>query len=144
MSEKPFEDAAGGASVILEFWLPGLYTGDHTRPERRLICQGGSLAVQHTELLKRAYQRNGGWGKQSTVYIDLLGMVNEQLKSEKVWSQSSLESVDKWQPKGADNLGLWQPPTSYGLVTAGKANKHHNQLRKISTGRILTLGQITD
>ena len=70
-------------------------------------------------------------------------MVNEQLKSEEVWSQSSLEGVDKWQLKGADNLGLWQPPTSYGFLTAGKANKHYNQPRKLSTGKILVLGQTT-
>lgn len=103
----------------------------------------GSFAVQHTELLKRAYQRNGGWAKQSALYTDLLGKVNEQLKAEKTWSQSSIESVEKWQPKGADNLGLWQPPTSYGFLTAGKINKHQNQLRKISTGKVLTLSQIT-
>lgn len=102
----------------------------------------GAFAVQHTELLKRAYQRNGGWAKQSSLYTDLLGKINEQLKTEKTWSQSSLEGVDKWQPKGADNLGLWQPPTSYGFLTVGKVNKHQNQLRKISNGKVLTSSQI--
>ncbi|KAJ6052157.1 hypothetical protein N7499_011539 [Penicillium canescens] len=103
----------------------------------------GAFAVQHTELLKRAYQRNGGWAKQSSLYTDLLRNINEQLKTEKTWSQSSLESVDKWQPKGADDLGLWQPPTNYGFLTVGKVNKHQNQLRKISTGKVLTMSQIT-
>ncbi|KAJ5776103.1 uncharacterized protein N7511_001114 [Penicillium nucicola] len=102
----------------------------------------GAFAVQHAELLKRAYQRNGGWAKQSGVYTDLLGKVNEQLKAEKTWSKSSLESVDKWQPKGADSLGLWQPPTTYGFLTSGKINKHQNQLRKISTGKVMTLSQM--
>lgn len=73
------------------------------------------------------------------IYSQYSALLEHKVKAEKTWSQASFEPVDKWKPdsKSVDHLGLWQPPSSYGFLTAESANKHQNQLRKISTSKIL-------
>lgn len=94
------------------------------------LAEASQIAVQHLELLKRAYQRLGGWDKESQVYVDLYHQVAHVFGSEEGWKKAPPASVDKWAPKGADSLGVWTRPESFQFMTSGR--KHANYLRKSS------------
>lgn len=96
-------------------------------------AEAASTSARHAQLLKRSYQRLGGWDKEAQVYKDLYSEAHKRHGSEKSWSHKSLEHVDKWQPTGADELGIWRPPVNYGFLITSDGKKHQNQLRKISS-----------
>ena len=95
-------------------------------------AEAASTSAKHAQLLKRSYQRLGGWDKETQVYKDLYSEVHKHHGSEKSWSHKSLEHIDKWQATGADELGIWRPPVNYGFLITNDGKKHQNQLRKIS------------
>lgn len=94
-------------------------------------AEAASIAVQQLELLKRAYQRLGGWDKDSQVYVDLYQQLSHVFASEDNWKKVQTQSVEKWQPKGADKLGTWTKPDSFEFMATG-SRKHANYLRKSS------------
>lgn len=94
------------------------------------IAEASQIAVQHLELLKRAYQRLGGWDKNPQVYADLYQQVAHAFASEAGWKKAKPISVEKWVPKGADSLGIWTRPESFEFMTTDR--KHTNHLRKSS------------
>lgn len=69
------------------------------------LAEASQIAVQHLELLKRAYQRLGGWDKEPQVYVDLYQQVAHVFGSEEGWKKAPPVSVEKWAPKGADSEG---------------------------------------
>jgi tetratricopeptide (TPR) repeat protein len=101
------------------------------------LAEASQIAVQHLELLKRAYQRLGGWDKEPQVYVDLYQQVAHVFGSEEGWKKAPPASVEKWVPKGADSLGIWTRPASFEFIGAGR--KHANYLRK-SSGSWALLG----
>jgi tetratricopeptide (TPR) repeat protein len=95
-------------------------------------AEASQIAVQHLELLKRAYQRLGGWDKDQQVYVDLYQQLAHVFGSEENWKNAKTQSVEKWQPKGADQLGVWTRPESFEFDESKGARKHANYLRKSS------------
>ena len=94
------------------------------------LSEASQIAVQHLELLKRAYQRLGRWDKEPQVYIDLYQQIAHVFGSEEGWKKSPPAAVDKWVPKGADSLGIWTRPESFEFISSER--KHANYLRKSS------------
>lgn len=94
------------------------------------IAEASQIAVQQLELLKRAYQRLGGWDKEPQVYVDLYHQIAHVFGSQEGWKKTAPASVEKWVPKGADSLGIWTRPESFEFVSTGR--KHANYLRKSS------------
>lgn len=94
------------------------------------LSEVSRVAVQHLELLKRAYQRFGGWDKDPQVYADLYQQVAHAFGSEAAWKKAKPTSVEKWVPKGADSLGIWTRPESFKFMITDR--KHTNHLRKSS------------
>lgn len=95
------------------------------------IADAAKIAVQHLELLKRAYQRLGGWHKEPQVYIDLYHQIAHVFDSEDAWKNASPTPIEKWQPKGADSLGIWTRPQSFEFIKI-TTRKHANHLRRSS------------
>ena len=93
-----------------------------------------AIALHHLELLKRAYQRLGGWDKDSQVYVDLYQQLAHVFGGEEAWKKGSsqIQSVEKWQPKGADGLGVWARPESFEFISTANSRKHANFLRKLT------------
>lgn len=94
------------------------------------VAEASQIALQHLELLQRAYQRLGGWDKNQQVYADLYQQAAHAFGSETNWKLSKPVSVEKWTPKGADSLGIWTQPESFEFITTDR--KHTNHLRKWS------------
>ncbi|KAL5348657.1 hypothetical protein ACLOAV_006074 [Pseudogymnoascus australis] len=94
------------------------------------VSEASQIAVQHLELLKRAYQRLGGWDKDHQVYADLYQQAEHAFGSEAGWKKAKPTSVEKWVTKGADSLGIWTRPGSFEFMTTDR--KHTNHLRRSS------------
>ncbi|KFY35273.1 hypothetical protein V494_06061 [Pseudogymnoascus sp. VKM F-4513 (FW-928)] len=94
------------------------------------VAEASQIAVKHVELLKRAYQRLGGWDKNPEVYVDLYQQAAHAFGSEASWKNSKPTSVEKWVPKGADSLGIWTRPENFEFMITDR--KHTNYLRKSS------------
>lgn len=94
------------------------------------LAEAAQIAVQHMELLKRAYQRLGRWEKEPQTYVDLYQQIAHVFGSEEGWKKATPAPLDKWVPKGADSLGVWARPESFEFISSGR--KHANYLRKSS------------
>ena len=94
-------------------------------------AEAAQIAAQQLELLKRAYQRLGGWDKDPQNYVDLYQQLMHVFAPEDSWKKAQTQSVEKWQPKGADNLGTWTRPETFEFMSTG-SKKHANYLRKSS------------
>ena len=92
----------------------------------------GKIATVHAELLKRAYQRNGGWDKDPGSYIQLYQQLSNEFKSDADWK--TVQSIDKWQPKGADALGVFKEPDHWEFLEQDVGGKHENILRRLEKG----------
>lgn len=98
-------------------------------------AQGAEVAKNQVELMKRSYQRCGGWGpdKDGSDVKELFGQLQESFGSEK--SFSSVQSVDKWSTKEkADDYGVWTKPSTFDFMNVRETQgmKHTNQLRRVS------------
>ncbi|RDL37292.1 Uncharacterized protein BP5553_04725 [Venustampulla echinocandica] len=95
------------------------------------LAEASKIAVQHLELLKRAYQRLGGWDKEPQMYVDLYHQIAHVFGSEDAWRKSAPAPLEKWQAKGADSLGIWTRPQSFEFIRTS-TRKHSNHLRRSS------------
>lgn len=144
-----------GASdqVTVEMYnlLASLYTaaGDHVRAmsTHEEVCrqtltaveedgdiepaQGADVVKDQVELMKRSYQRAGGFGdKDGALVKELFGQLTASFGKEK--SFASVQGVDKWSTKEkADNLGVWTKPASFEFMGI-QDQKHKNNLRRVS------------
>ena len=97
-------------------------------------------ALTHLELLKRSYQRQGGWEKDASNYKDLFSQVMHSFGHEKkpvdVFGQQmtfqNVQPIEKWSAKGADNMGTFIAPTTWEFMSRDEGRKHHNLLRRTS------------
>lgn len=92
--------------------------------------EAAAIAVRHLELLRRAYQRLGGWDKDPQVYVDLYQQLAHVFGSEEKWKKAQIQGVDKWSTKGADAVGLWVHPGSFEWMKSEGQRKHANYLRR--------------
>ncbi|CZR69374.1 uncharacterized protein PAC_19274 [Phialocephala subalpina] len=93
-------------------------------------AEAAATAVRHLELLRRAYQRLGGWDKEPQVYIDLYQQLAHVFGSEENWKKAKIQGVEKWSPKGADAVGAWARPESFEWMESEGQRKHANYLRR--------------
>lgn len=95
-------------------------------------AQGAEITKTQLELMKRSYQRIGGWGagKDGNEVKELYSQLQQNFGSEK--SFSSVQSVDKWSAKEkADNVGVWSKPSTFDFLNATDL-KHRNYLSRSS------------
>ena len=84
----------------------------------------------HLELLKRCYQRQGGWDKDVQVYKDLFSDLVEAFGQHKEWQ--GLQGIEKWKTGGADSLGTFVRPKVWEFnAEAEDGRQHENYLRRI-------------
>ncbi|KAF9884696.1 hypothetical protein FE257_001325 [Aspergillus nanangensis] len=104
------------------------------------VSEAATIASKHTEFLKRAHQRLGGWDKEEHLYKRLVEGLNERFAGEKAWAGTTeVLQVEEWAKGEADELGTWRAPGAYGFLLVGGGGKegqevkrpaHQNQLRK--------------
>ncbi|KAK4696787.1 hypothetical protein P7C71_g1188, partial [Lecanoromycetidae sp. Uapishka_2] len=117
------------AIAVHEGCLHDLINEDLDEP---LPKDAGKIATAHTELLKRGYQRNGGWEKDQSSYTELYQQLSVSFKSDEHWK--TVQSIDKWQPKGADALGMYKEPSRWEFLEQDAEEKHENILWKLERG----------
>ena len=92
------------------------------------------MATAHAELLKRTYQRNGGWrqGKEMGEYVEL----NRELEKKfgKDESFRGVGAFDKWSKGGADELGVYKSPERWEFLGQDASEKHENILWRLERG----------
>lgn len=93
-------------------------------------AEAAAIVVRHLELLKRAYQRLGGWDKDPQVYVDLYQQLAHVFGSEENWKNAKIQGIEKWSPKGADAVGVWVRPKSFEWMESEGLRKHSNYLRR--------------
>ena len=85
------------------------------------------------ELLRRTYQRNGGWGdKDPKVYHELYQQLSQVFGHETEWQ--GVKPMEKWNINAAtDNEGTFTTPTSWEFMDASEEKlKRRNLLRLTS------------
>ena len=84
--------------------------------------------VTHLELLKKAYQRQGGWDKDVHIYKELFHQLSSTFHQEKTWT--GVQDIEKWSSKIAagDTTGTFVAPTSWEFTSIGEAEKKHSNL----------------
>ena len=93
----------------------------------------GKVATAHAELLKRGYQRNGGWGdKEQSNYMDMWSQLQTHFGKDE--SFKSVQPIDKWPTKGADNLGIYVAPGNWEFLGQDASEKHENVLWRLERG----------
>ena len=94
--------------------------------------QASKIAVQHLELLMRAYQRLGHWDKEAQVYVDLYQQLAHVFGGEESWKNAKIQGIEKWEGKGGkDEVGVWKVPETFEFIeSVGVGKKHWNYLRK--------------
>ncbi|KUJ18660.1 uncharacterized protein LY89DRAFT_683570, partial [Mollisia scopiformis] len=93
-------------------------------------AEAAAIAVRHLELLRRAYQRLGGWDKDPQVYVDLYQQLAHVFGSEENWKKAQIQGVEKWSTKGVDSVGVWVRPVSFEWMESEGMRKHANYLRR--------------
>ncbi|KAI8935152.1 hypothetical protein NX059_007745 [Plenodomus lindquistii] len=99
------------ALALSEDVLCKLGEGTHTSPHLDTLA----LANQHTELVKFAYKRNGGWEKEQAHYAELFNALDERFEGHKAWSKKG-PAVEKWTPGGVkegESFGCWKRPEQF-------------------------------
>jgi hypothetical protein len=117
------------AIAVHESCLHDLINDDLDEPMPK---DAGKIATAHIELLKRAYQRNGGWEKDSSSYTELYSQLTTTFKSDENWK--TVQNIDKWQPKGADALGMYKEPGHWEFLEQDAEEKHENILWRLERG----------
>lgn len=114
------------AIAVHEGCLNDLINDDLDEPMPK---NAGKIAAAHAELLKRGYQRNGGWDKSSSTYLELYQQLNTSFKGDEHWK--SVQSIEKWQPKGADALGMYKETSQWDFLEQEAEEKHENILWRL-------------
>ena len=93
--------------------------------------EAAPMAMTHLELLKRSYQRAGGWEKDPQSCHELYSQLLDAFGKEKGWHSTPIE---KWSTKApTDNVGTFTAPTSWEFMSAeDEKKKRQNLLRRAS------------
>jgi tetratricopeptide (TPR) repeat protein len=127
-------------TVAMSKLLAELYTATHRHREAMAVHEeilreidedgdnekAGLYANGLLELLKRAYQRLGGWDKNEKTYRELFA----QLKRFGL----SVQPIEHWSPKGADSMGVYVTPKEWKLEV-GKEGVKKRDLTKDAVRR---------
>lgn len=115
------------AMAVHEGCLYGLVNDELDEPMPK---DAGKVATAHAELLKRGYQRNGGWGdKEQSSYTDMWSQLQTHFGKDE--SFKSVQPIDKWPTKGADNLGIYVAPGIWEFLGQDASEKHENVLWRL-------------
>ena len=86
--------------------------------DRTLDTMEPQMAKHHLELLKRSYQRLGGWDKSPSTYKLLVEDLIKLYKGESAWQ--GVQGTDKWNTKGTpDSMGRLLPPKNWEFAEPG-------------------------
>ncbi|KAF2203817.1 hypothetical protein GQ43DRAFT_497645 [Delitschia confertaspora ATCC 74209] len=105
---KRYKDAMSLHSEVLTV-LGESYQSNNLSPQERL-----HIAGPHTELLKKAYQRNGKLDKSPQHYHDIFATLDQRFGGEKGWAERRPQ-LEKWTPgiKEGDREGTWKRPGKF-------------------------------
>ncbi|KAF2198647.1 hypothetical protein GQ43DRAFT_443154 [Delitschia confertaspora ATCC 74209] len=105
---KRYKDAMSLHSEVLTV-LGEPYQSNSLSPQERL-----HIATTHTELLKKAYQRNGKLDKSPQHYYDIFTALDQRFGGEKGWAERKPQ-LEKWTPgvKEGDKEGMWKRPGKF-------------------------------
>ncbi|KAF2468604.1 uncharacterized protein BDR25DRAFT_265365, partial [Lindgomyces ingoldianus] len=69
------------------------------------------VAMQHTELLKFTFKRQGKWEKSSQYYYDVFSALDGRFAGDKAWTEKRPQ-LEKWSPgvKEGETFGCWKAP----------------------------------
>ena len=101
--------------------------------DRTLDTMEPEMAKHHLDLLKRAYQRLGGWDKSSSTYKLLVDDLIKMYQGESAWQ--GVQHTDKWNAKETpDAMGKLSPPQNWEFAEPGdvtdKGEIKHNGVAK--------------
>ena len=109
-TEKRFTDAMVIHEEILRHELDS---------EEELGKDDAATSRKQLELLKRSYQRNGGWDKDPKIYSELYRQLSQVFEHERDWQ--GVQSVERWNAKApTDSEGTFTTPTSWEFMDAAE------------------------
>ena len=79
-----------------------------------------TTARHHLELLKRSYQRLGGWDKKASVYKELVDQLIHMPQFQGSEAFKGVKGTEKWDhSEKADHLGEFSRPVDWEFVIPG-------------------------
>lgn len=111
-SAKLYGDAMNVHEEILQLIVSG-DDGD----DRTIDTVSAPNARQHLDLLKAAYQRNGGWVKSANTYRSLVAQLTGMFANNAEFQ--NVQPVQDWQPKPDNSMtgvGVFERPTQWMFV----------------------------
>ncbi|KAH7135593.1 hypothetical protein B0J11DRAFT_596731 [Dendryphion nanum] len=81
-----------------------------------------ATTLQHTDLLKHAYKRQGKFEKSPQHYYDVFGSLDRRFGDEKAWKEKR-PVLEKWTPGGlkeGDGFGCWKRPVRFEWGVIGE------------------------
>ena len=127
-------------AIAMSKLLAELYTATHRHREAMGVHEeilreidedgddekAGLYVNGQLELLKRAYQRLGGWDKSEKTYRELFTRLKR--------FGLSIQPIEQWSAKGADSLGMYVIPKEWKL-NVGKEGVKKRDLTKVAARR---------
>ncbi|KAF2874331.1 hypothetical protein BDV95DRAFT_604517 [Massariosphaeria phaeospora] len=106
-------------------------------------------ALQHADLLKAAYKRNGGWDKDASHYSDVFAALERRLEDDGVreWKDKKPAPVEKWTPGGKDGVelgGCWTRPRRFEWreeESGGEGGRWEESVRRRASGKYWVTGE---